>query len=357
MTINKNIEELREDFKDISDFVSEPVLLAKIHIHRKKGTATLSKRMMGIKTDNVDVDEFFKTYTDDGRVYLIPDKRGSVGARLNSLTSTIRQKLTALAIDTEGTMLTVDGYVEFKEFLSIKEEEFYGFRDEISKNWYIYYNQFVRQLRTAFSLLDKVEAESNISKILASMPTKEDFVASFNIRFNVLLLPGSDVDSIKNQSVLDDLKAGRENEVLQTLNSVIAKTLNDAFQKIASAYESTDHNAKKDLSVVPGRTLTALSNVPHELRSRKVLKDSEFMIEKLAVSFEELVEKVRTATDKIATLYDFEIVASTILGFAFDLGMEESIKFKKGSKSKDIIFDKDDLLEIYEYERKKLALA
>ena len=334
-----------ENVTDISDYIEGIILVGDIHIHRALGTTVLNKKMLGIKSDNIGVDNFFKNYTKDGTIYLIPTNKGSVGARLNSLTTNIRQRMSASYFNKERKWMTVDSYLEFREFLLEKREDFFAIRAEIVVNWDIYYNRFIDDLRDAFKNIHVVEAESHIKKILDSMPTKDKFESSFSINFDVYLMPGCDITKIDNQSILDDLKAGETKRVMEYFNGVIGTALNFAFQKIASAYESTGSNKKPGLTAVPGKTLTALDKVPTELRNRKLLKDSGFLLEELAVLFEDITKTLYVESSTITAMDLLMDLASMIYGYSVELDMDELIKFNKGAKTKEDIFFRDELLE------------
>lgn len=334
-----------ENVTDISDYIEGVILVGDIHIHRASGTTVLNKKMLGINTDSIGVDDFFKNYTKDGTIYLIPTNKNSVGGRLNSLTANIRQRMSASYFNRDRKWMTVDSYLNFKEFLKEKEEDFFAIRDEIVSNWDIYYNKFEEDLRFAFRNLHTVEADSHIKKILDSMPTKNKFADSFALDFDVYLMPGCDISQITDKGILEDLKAGETKRVLEYFNGVIGTALDYAFQKVSNAYESTSFSVSKTGTAVPTKTLVALGNVPVELRSRKILKDSGFLLEEVAVSIEEMTSSLQTIMDMTDALDLIMDTASLIYGYSVELSLEDSIVFKKGAKTKEFVFYREELLE------------
>ena len=234
-----NMENINEILKgsnvkidELSKYISKSGVCVHPRIGRKRNKVSLPKALMGTVSaaDEAEDTEFYNEYINQGTISLIPK---SDEKKLISIETSVRSKVSQLAIACDNTFMTADVYAnEYLPYFNQKKKEYFEKRDEIVAKWDLLVDVFKTKLNAYFDRRNIINKQELMKNIISNIPTKNEFSSSFYMELRLTAFPVEENIDMFSSTLAAQVKNSITETKMDFIVEMMGNLLGDAFNNL-----------------------------------------------------------------------------------------------------------------------------
>lgn len=247
--MKRDIEGILKDTEvkldDVGLLLRAEGIIIRLHFGGGKNSYSISPKAFGVKDGNLSEDsqEFIAEHIRNGSVTIVPKEQYK---RLKAVESKTRKKLKELSTGVvfDNSYLTKDSFVEFLSYFEESKEEYFVIRDYLVENYRSMINRFQHIVKSSIVDMDAYAAEIEYERIMADLPSKDQFEESFKLDMVKTYFP-----AMNDLEGLDDVIKEQLKEQYDELGNglVISSTANiidEGISGLTTIFTSDRKNGK-----------------------------------------------------------------------------------------------------------------
>lgn len=324
-------DDISVQVEELDKYISKQGVIVRVSVGGGRNSYYVSPKFYGVKDVELSDDskEFMGEHVKDGRVSFIPKEYEK---KLRSIESKLKKKLRELSVGYNNTFVPLSSYPEFKEYYDKCKNEYFKVRDELLERFPQMHERFIDIAKQSINDLNAYEAEDELKKIIAKLPTQSDFANSFRVDLSVSAFPTMENIDFFDSEIKADIESGSqstsENLVIETTINI----LNEIISGVSALMGAQERNGK-----IPPRTIAGFKNTINRSKGKNIFANS------ILNKYINKMEKMLDMEDEFK-IEESEKLLAKIYNYAATLKIDDKLDLSKSILAEDEL---EDIFEMY----------
>jgi len=303
------------EIENIDTYLKERGVIIQVSFGGGRNAYKISPKAFGVKEETLSKEshEFLDEHFRNGSVTFIPNKKYK---ELRAIESRVKKKLREISIGYNNTFVPLKSFKEFAQYFDKAKKEYLEIGEELSEEYSNMLNRFKEIINKSIIDLNAYEAEKEYEKIMAEIPSADNFKNSFKADMIISLFPTmQNFDGVED-SLQKKLKEQYQEIGERLISESTVSLIDEGTTALISVLKSNRDNGE-----IHYKTIEKLKNSVKRLGEKNIFGNEK--IEKIRFNIKNILKM-----DKDTILENCEKLLSELYVYSKELKIDEEIDLK-----------------------------